>query len=119
MEKIKEIKYERENIFVVNGVECMKNIVIFEDGSTAIRNGILSIKGDTIKEMSANLKAATNKIGWWSLQATSLKELKAAYRAGFRATTGIMELSEHIEAFKKSGTLHVQKLVVGGNYYEC
>ena len=117
--KITEVQYKRD-VKALNeagsGVEYLENVVTFEDGSTAIRNGITRVHGKTITEMTTSLKEATSQIGWWSLQTTSLKELKAAYRAGFRSTIGLMTLKEHIEEFEKGGTLHVQKLVLtGGN----
>lgn len=111
---IKKVEYIRD-VKKGEGVEYLENVITFDDGTTAVRNGIIRVDGNTIAQMTINLKRTTRKNGWWSLQATSVRELKAAYFAGFR-NESLLKMKDHLEKFKKAGTIHVQKKVsTGGN----
>ena len=104
---IVEVQYARI-IQYGDSVDYMENMVWFDDGSSAFRNGITRVHGETIKKMAENLKKAIRQNAWWSLQTTSLNELKAAYQAGFR-NRDLSSLEEHIKAFQSSGeTLQVE-----------
>lgn len=108
MKEIKEVSYGREE-YRVHGVTYVKNNILFQDETTGIRYGILKVEGVTIPEMAKNLlNAVKDKTRWWSFQTTSISELKASYRAGFRHQN-LSSLEQHLEKFKKMGeTLHVE-----------
>lgn len=108
MKTIKEVNYKQEQQ-EVEGVKFIDNFITFEDDTQAIRYGIQDIQGKTVEAMAMSLfKAVREKTGWWSLQTTSLNEVKAAYRIGFRKS-GMSYLKEHMEAFEKQGgTLHME-----------
>lgn len=111
--EIKEVLYERSPQKAgddTNWVEYLTNKVTFCDGTKGVRLGIINVYGRNIKEMANSLKAAIHKKnGWWSLQATNIPELKAAYRAGFRNRyLKDKSLKDHIEAFQKGNTLYVE-----------
>lgn len=118
LKPIATVDYRREEKQAGEGnclVTYLENEVTFTDGSKATRIGIIRINGKTVRDMAKSLKTAIrtkagDRPNWWSLQATSLAELKAAYQAGFRNRNLPERLEAHIEAFKfkKRESLHVE-----------
>jgi|SRR5690625_1267746 len=93
-------------------IEYNKNTVTFKDGTIATRVGLTKINGVTIKEKEESLLEGLDdlkKYTWFSLQATYLKELKAAYRAGFRCRN-LKPLGTHLEEFERNGTIQLEKI---------
>ncbi len=113
--EIAEVEYKQETKHIGTpgcGIDFIDNVITFEDGSIAIRFGIQNVYGQMIKDMIASLQLLKEKSGWWSLQTTSIYELKAAYKAGFR-NRDLSGLKQHIVAFNRQcGTLHVE--LIGG-----
>lgn len=89
-------------------VKYIDNVITYEDGTEVIRFGIQDIYGGITSAMKQSLRAAVRVTpGWWSLQTTSIKEVKAAYSAGFRSPD-LSTLEEHVSAFQKLSTLYME-----------